>query len=922
MSTRVEQAPPASVVAAVLFGDSGAVSETLAAVHSQVYEPGRVALVGGDGAGRARAEESGVDWSPSIESLLAAAKPGEGHLWVLRAGCVPRRDALGALLTSAEQAGSALAASKVLDKRQPEQLMFVGLATDVFGVPYRGLDSGEVDAGQYDVVRDVAAVDGVSVLVRRDLAVGLGGFDRLLAPQAAAIDLSQRARLRAARVVVAPSSVVEYSPDDDPVPAWREEAGRIRAMLKAYSLLTLWWVLPLMFLIGLLEAVVAPLVGRWTLFNWARAWLWNLLHLFSTLLGRRSARKGGVIGDAELFRYQVRGSVKLRSLAEESGARLSTRLGPEERSNLADLGRGLRRPAFMAGLFAVVFAVVATRTVWSGGFPAVGYSLPLPASGTDAMLSYAGGWNPGGFGSVEPLPPLIGFAGALQTLLFGSPELASAVLILGAFLFGIWGTTRFLRIWDVGPIAGILGGVALVAGPAARGLAADTGVGPLLALGALPWAMRLPLLQWPTTWRARVGRICAAAALSAVVALLAPQLLVVPAGAIAVWGLLNATNRGAWRAAAVSTAGAAMALPVLLPWLDAVDLKTWLNSGFAFWEPGIVLAVALGISLITTVIAVPHRLAMLAAWGGVLVGGGALLARSGDFAPGREVEHLGIAVVALGTAVLVGAAVEGVRRVVEITGWRRVLVGLGAVSAGVVAASALLVVAPGRAGLPSDALSDRIGFTAAADGDPAASRILLIGPEDLMPGESRTVHGAGYRVVSAPIPEMWEAWLPEPRAIDRALEADLEAMIEGSTFRAGGALSPYGIRWVISVGETPLESVFGSQLDLLPLGATEGVALRVEGEPPVRAVTDDGTPWRRASTGYEGEPGPGRVLLAETTDPRWGPDGEAFGWGTSVAAADGRASFEPIAGRRTQAITAVSFLIALIAVSWWGRRRS
>lgn len=921
MSIRVEKAPPAAVVVAVSFGDSEAVSETVAAVRSQVYEPVRVALVGGDGAGRALAEESGLDWSPSVESLLAAAKPGEGHVWVLRAGCVPRPDALGALLTGAERAGSALAGSKVLDRENPERLISVGLATDVFGVPYRGLDAGEVDVGQYDVVRDVAAVDGVSILVRRDLAIGLGGFDRLLAPEAAAIDLSQRARLRAARVVVAPSSAVEYSPAADAAPAWREEAGRIRAMLKAYSVLTLWWALPLTFLTGLLEAIVAPLVGRWTLFNWARAWLWNLVHIFSTVLSRRSARKGGVIGDAELYRYQVRGSVKLRTLVEEAGARLSSRLGPEERSNFADLSRELRRPAFMAGFAAVVFGVIATRTVWSSGFPAVGYSLPLPASGTDALSAYAGGWNPGGFGSVEPLPPLIGLAGALQMLLFDSPALASAGLILGAFLFGIWGTTRFLRIWDVGPIAGILGGVALVAGPAARGLAADTGLGPLLALGALPWVMRVPLLQWPTTWRARVGRICGAATLSAVVALLAPQLLVVPAGALIVWGLLNSTSRGAWRAAAVAAAGAVTALPVLLPWLDAVDLKAWLNSGFAFWEPGTILAVALGVSFITTVTAAPPRLALLAGWGGVLVAAGAVLARLGEFGPGREFEHLGLAVVALGTAIVVGAAVEGVRRVVEITGWRRVLVGLGAVSAGVVAASALLVLAPGRAGLPSDVLSDRIGFTAAAEGDPAASRILLIGPEDLMPGESRTVQGAGYRVVSAPVPELWEAWLPELRAVDRALEADIEAMIDGSTFRAGEALSPYGIRWVISLGETPLESVFASQLDLVPLGTTEGVALTVEGERPVRAVADDGTAWIRTSSGYEGEAGPGRVLLAETSDPRWRPDGEAVGWGVSVAAADGRASFEPIAERRVQAITAAGFFLLLIAVSWWGRRR-
>jgi hypothetical protein len=916
MSIRAEQAPPASVVAAVLFGDADAVSETLAAARGQVYEPSRLVLVGGDGSGRSLAEESGVQWFGSIES-----------------GSVPRPDALRALMIDAERAGAALAGSKVLDKEDPEKLVSVGLATDVFDVPFGGLDPGEMDAGQYDVVRDVAAIDGVSFLVRRDLALGLGGFDKAMAPRAAAVDLSQRARLRAARVVVAPSSVVEYSPAEGRGRAWREEASRIRAMLKAYSLLTLWWALPLTFFIGLLEAIVAPFVGRWTLFNWIRAWLWNVVNLPMTLWRRRSARKGDVIGDVEFYRYQVRGSVTLRALGDQIGS-LSSRLALEERSNLTDLGRGLRRPAFMAGLVAAVFCVVATRSVWSGGFPAVGYSLPLPASGSDAVSAYAGGWNPGGFGSAEPLAPLIGFAGALQTILFDNAGLATAVLILGSFLLGIWGTVRLLRLWDVGPVSGIIAGIALVAGPATRGLAADTGVGPLLALGALPWALHLLLLRWPVTWRGRVGRVAHTAWVTGVLAVLAPQLLIVPAGAVVLWAALNATDRSAWRAAAAALVAALLAVPMLLPWLDAVDLKSWLNDGFAFWDPGLVLATALGLAFIATVVSAPGRLAMLAAWGGVLVAAGGVLARSGDWtdtigdivslqsSPGREVEHLGIAVIALGTAIVVGSASEAVTRVVEVTGWRRMVAGVGAVSAAVVAASALLVVVPGRAGLPADLLEDRIGFTEAADGDPASSRILLIGPEDAIPGESRTVRGAAFRVVSAPVPEMWEAWLPEERAVDASLEADLDAMIEGSTFRAGEVLAPYGIRWVISLGESPLEGVFAGQLDLVPLGTRAGAAFTVEGDPPVRAVADDGTEWARTSAGYDGDSGAGRVFLAETGDPRWEPGGEVSGWGTSVATVDGTARFDPIEERRRQAITAAGFLGLLMIVAWWGRRRS
>ena len=921
MSTRTQQAQPASVVVAVIGGDAGSASRTLTAIDAQVYGTRRAVLIGEAKSARGVATGQGLDWAPSVAGLLDGIEPEASHLWVLRAGAMPRPDALRALVVDSERAGAALAGSKILDGDDEDLLVSVGMATDVFDVPYLGLDEGEVDAGQYDVVRDVAAVDGTSLLIRRDLAKGLRGFDTRLPPQAASIDLSQRARLRSARVVVVPSSEVPYRSGGPAARPWREEAGRIRAMLKSYSVLTLAWALPLAFFIGLFEAVVSPLVGRWTAFNWLRAWLWNLVYLPSTLLWRWRARRGDIIGDVELYRYQLRGSAKLRMLSEVASGRLADRLGPEEVSNLAGLGKELRRPSFVTGAMAALFVAVSTRVVWSGGFPASGYSLPLPSSGADAVAAYAGGWNPGGFGSAEPLPPLIGFAGALQRILFDNPELTTAVLILGAFLSGVWGSTRLLRTWAVGPVGGIVAGIALMAGPAARAVAADTGVGTLLALGALPWALRIPLLRWPGSWRQRAGRLAAAAFACSIVGLLSPPMVLVPAGALVLWALLNAVNGAPWRAAAVALGGGLLALPVLLPWLDSADVNRFLADGAAFWEPGLVLAVAFGVTFLATVASVPSQLGRVTAWGGVLVGLGAILARSGDFGPGREVEHLGLGIVSLGIAIVIGVAIEGVRRVEEIRGWRRVLVGLGGVAASVIAASALLVVAPGRAGLPSDDLSDRIGFTNLAEGNPSDSRILVIGPPEVLPGESREVRGAGYRVVSAPMPEMWEAWLPDMQAVDMALQADLEAMIDGEVFRAGEVLAPYAIRWVISLGATPLEEVFGAQLDLVPLGIVEGVAFTTEGEPAVRAVTADGAAWTRVPAGYDGDPGPGRVLLAESADPRWQPEGAVEGWATSVSAIQGEARFIPSSRRRDQATAAAVVFGLLALLAFVGRRR-
>ena len=119
-----------------------------------------------------------------------------------------RPDALEALVYESERVDAAIAGSKLIAIEDTTKLLSVGVATDVFDTPYRGLDDGEIDAGQYDVVRDVAAVDVASMLIRRDIARGIGGLDPLLPPGAASIDVCQRARIVGGRVVVVPSSEV------------------------------------------------------------------------------------------------------------------------------------------------------------------------------------------------------------------------------------------------------------------------------------------------------------------------------------------------------------------------------------------------------------------------------------------------------------------------------------------------------------------------------------------------------------------------------------------------------------------------------------------------------------------------------------------------------------------------------------------
>ncbi len=886
-------------------------------------------MVGGESDARRIALDHDVEWSANIGSVVDIS--GDvSHLWIVREGVVPLPDALGSLVFEALRLDASVAGSKVRDLDDPERLLSVGYATDVFDSPYTGFDGEEHDQGQYDVVRDVAAVGGQSVLMRLDLARGLGGPDRSMAAYAASVDFCQRARLRGARVIVVPSSEVLDRDESERLDRWRERGSRLRAMTKVYGPATLVWSLPMAFLSGLVQSFLSLLLGRWRFFDWIRAWAWYLLKLPSTIGARSAARRGRVVGDAELFRYQVSGSIALKTLFTELSDRIRERLPGEDRVSVETIGNEIRRPSFVVGAVAVVFVLVATRTIWTVGLPAIGYSLPFVESGLDAVSAYAGGWNPAGLGSVEPLRPLIGFAGAVQTILLDNRRLAEFVFIAGSWLLGIWGVVRLLRTWGVAAVAGTLAGVVYVSGSGAQAVAQQTEVGIVIAIGLIPWAMRFSFAPVPDSWIGRLGRVASVAALSGLIALLAPLALVLPPLAILVWATINMTDRSAWRAFGISAAGAVVAVPVLFPWLGAADLSRFISDGTAYWAIPTVTAVIAGVGALAVLMAAPKRLALVAGWGSVLAVFGALLARSADLDFGNAVVGVGLALVTLGLALIVGPSFESITRTREVGGWRRIVAGVSVVASVLLVAVSAVTIVGGRAGLPGDTYRDAFTFSAARPGDPTMSRILVVGAPDELPGDDRILDGAAYRLVSAPMPDSWETYLHEARAGDAALAAALEQVIDGETKRAGELLAPFGIRWIVVLAETESDpfadawqAAFVGQLDLVPLGGgLENITFENEAESALRAVSDSGTTWTRAGTGYE------RVTVLDTdvvvrenANARWGPGPwEQLDWANGVSVSSAGVDFDPIGSRRTQAIGAVLWLVALGALAWIGRK--
>src|SRR5690606_4779599 len=134
----------------------------------------------------------------------------------------------------------------------------------------------------------------------------------------------QRVRIAGGRVIGVPSSAVfrdrRCGRGDG---GWREQSGRMRAVPKAYTPLTRVWMGPPPLLPGISHHLLSRRRGRWRpRTRYVRAGAWQPAHLPSTSAARRNISRVRQVGDEELFRYQVRGSVRLRLVGSELSDRL------------------------------------------------------------------------------------------------------------------------------------------------------------------------------------------------------------------------------------------------------------------------------------------------------------------------------------------------------------------------------------------------------------------------------------------------------------------------------------------------------------------------------------------------------------------------------------------------------------------------
>ncbi|OFW67146.1 MAG: hypothetical protein A2Z12_03720 [Actinobacteria bacterium RBG_16_68_21] len=919
--TTTTRASAPSVVAVVSADDAALLAGCLDAIGRQVYGPSKVFVVGGDEAVRRVAGEKDASWRANLRGIYDSMGGGIDYVWALRQRARPEPGALQALVEDGARVDASVAGSKVVDSANPELLVSVGYATDVFDAPYTGLQAGELDQAQFDVIRDVASVADTSMLIRRDLFRGLGGVDRLMEPSSAAVDFCQRARLRGGRVVVVPSSVVRYE-GQDPTPRWRERAGETRAMIKAYSPLTLAWSLPVAFLVGVVESIFGPFVGRFPLPGLLAAGFWNLYHLPSALRDRRNARQGHEVGDEELFRYQVNGSARLRSLYEELLERIRLRFPEGVLSGFSEAVEAgqqrVRNPAFFVGFLAVAFALIATRQIWGQHLPVVGYSLPPAASPTTALSAYAGGWNPGGLGSPEVVHPSVAATALVQILTFARAWAAVAVIVVASFIAGVFGMVRLLRAWGIGSVPGYLAGIVLMGGPAFGAAAAGTRWGVIPAIATLPWAIAATVRPWSGGLSSRIAATAGAVIAIGITAVYFPTALVIPLLAAVTWAVVGVGSRiPVLGRALVATL---LAIPLLLPWVLYTDLGRLVTDGeSAFWSPAWVVVLAAAMAVAAILWSGEEVLAAVAGWGAVLAAVGGLISRLGGFGAGAQIEAAGEITVALGMAIVAGAAFELTRRrrVLSASAARLALV--GTLGASVLLVSTLLLAGPGRAGLPGDEMTGDFDFATASDGP--ATRVLLFGMG--VPGEARNLEGLPYRVIVPPYPTTLEAPLNDPRLGDDALDAMLQDLLDGRVRRAGDALATFGIGWVAFTETSPLQALFDAQLDLVPLRSLDFPVYRNE-VPAAIARDYDGRDWVSSGTGYRSADRrqSNSVVLAVNADYRWGPGAwQQDDWRNLVTAPGDGVRFKPYGPRRVMATVSGAWMLLLFGAWTLGRVR-
>jgi GT2 family glycosyltransferase len=420
---------------------------------------------------------------------------GAAHVLVCHDDVALAPDAVRLLLEEAYRSNAGLTSPKFVLWDAPDRLLAVGMGADRVGVVNPLIEEGELDQGQHDVAREVFVAPAGAVLVRTDLWRALGGFNPSASEPGEDLDLSWRAHVAGARVIVAPQARARHleaekkglRPGPAPSPEQlraKRERHRLRTVWTCYGVVALMLVTPAIVFFALAESGWALLhrrPGRQVLAP-VGALVGSLRHPRDLWQERRRTQGLRRVGDFTLWKLQTRGSARFRAMVRlrlERGHELawvaarasaapgdaageplngatppspplapatlpgptpSPARGAAALSAVASPGARLSWRATVT-TFAVVVLLLAigSRDVLTQPLPLVG-QLPSLSGGVGSW--WHGWWDsagPGGLSSSAFAPPGLLLMSVAGVLGLGSANFAVHLLVFGPLLVGPWG---------------------------------------------------------------------------------------------------------------------------------------------------------------------------------------------------------------------------------------------------------------------------------------------------------------------------------------------------------------------------------------------------------------------------------------------------------------------------------------------------
>jgi len=834
-----------AVVAVVVTHDSGPwLEECLGALAAQDYPNLSILIL--DAGSQEDPTRRVADVIPSAYVRRLGRNPGYGaatnevlevvegasHLLLCHDDVAPDPDVVRLLVEEAFRSNAGIVAPKLVDWEDSGVLLKVGMSADKMGMPVPLVERGELDQEQHDAVRDVFCAPSGCVLIRADLFKSLGGFDPAMLFCGEDVDLSWRAQIAGARVLVAPAARVrhrEAAQDGLRLPPGVESTRDLdvlllrhamRAALKSYGPLHRLRVMPQAIVVSLVRMLAALVTGRPRAASGVlAAWRWNATkeNRSSLKAARRAVRATRSIPDSEARRLQSRGTAGLTNFAREH------HLTADEQGRFVEAAnRGMSaaiRPSTTAVVATLVALVVAfgSRSLLTGELAAIGEQLPFPDSPLSILRLYGSAWRMVGIGGEGASPPAFALLGAAGTLLLGAMGFLQKVLVLGLIPLGLFGAFRLAgRLESTRARATVLIAYAGIPVPW-NALAAGRWSG-LVAWAVIPWVVTGLVRVAEDELPERRMLLGAGIGLAAAAAF-APSLLpVVVVGTLGMWAgsaLVGRANVLPLRTVRAGLGAVLLAVVLLLPWsLSTFSAPPAAIGPFAFdqllrfetgpWGGPPAGWAWLAVGALPLIIARSWRLKWAAAaWGAAL--GGWLLAwttsRGWIPVPMASPEPA-LALSAIGLAFAAGLGVLAFELDLPAYrfGWRQIAPPAAALAVALGALPVLGASFGGRWDQPERDLGGSLAFVNEGDRlDQGDFRILWLGNPAAVPGHPWKLSGfadTSYSLSRNGGLEATELWPGRPPGATGSVAEALSLASGQSTTQLGRMLAPMGIRYV------------------------------------------------------------------------------------------------------------------------------